>query len=207
MIKGFYFITDSNLSLQGNIKDVLCAIKANVGIIQYRNKKLKNKKPIKELLSICEICKKYKVKFLVNDNIDIALKINADGVHLGQNDISCNIARKMLGKKKIIGITVRNVNQAIKAEQDKANYISIGPIFHTTTKKDAPKAKGISLIKTIKQECSIPIVAIGGINLKNAKSVIKNGANAICSISDVVTKQNITNQILKYQKLFEKCSM
>jgi thiamine-phosphate pyrophosphorylase len=200
MIQGYYFITDPELSKNGNISDVKNAVDAKVSAVQYRNKSDNIDSQLKEAQELRKICKN--TTFIINDNVDIAFKINADGVHLGNEDRSYEDARKMFGKNKIIGITVRNVEQAKAAEEKGANYLGVGPIFETKTKKDASKPVGTSLIKEIKKVCAIPVVAIGGITLDNAKEVIEAGADAICAISAVVTKDSVKKEIEKFQKLF-----
>jgi len=200
-MRGFYFITDSSLSLKGNISDVKDAISCGVKFIQYREKNATTYFLYKEALTLRKICKD--VKFIINDRVDIALAVDADGVHLGKDDLPIKVARKLLGKDKIIGISVKSVKEAISAERQSANYVSIGPIFFTTTKKNAHKPVGISVIREIKKNINIPLVAIGGINLKNAKGVIDAGADCICAISAVVGKPNLKEIIKKFNSLFK----
>jgi len=200
-MRGFYFITDSNLSLNGNISDVKGAVSCGVKFIQYREKNATTSFLYKEALILRKICKG--VKFIINDRVDIALAVDADGVHLGKDDLPIKVARKLLGKDKIIGISVKNLKDAIYAQEQSANYISIGPIFFTTTKKNAHKPVGISIIKEIKKNIDIPVVAIGGINLENAKSVIEAGADCICAISAVIGKPNLKEIIKNFNNLFK----
>jgi len=142
------------------------------------------------------------VIFIINDRVDIALAVDADGVHIGNDDMPYGVSRKLLGKKKIIGVTVHNVKEAVKAQKMGADYLGVSPIFSTGTKKDAGLPVGVELIKKIKRSVSIPIIAIGGINLSNAPRVIEAGANGLCAISAVVTKQNVKQEIEKFQELF-----
>jgi thiamine-phosphate pyrophosphorylase len=197
---GYYFITDAGLSLAGNISDVKNALLAKVKFVQYRVKHLSTKEMYEEALKLRKICRK--AAFLVNDRLDIALGVDADGVHLGQSDLSYRVARKLLGKKKIIGVTVHNVKEAREAQKLGADYLGVSPIFSTGTKQDAGKPVGIALIKKMRKEVSIPIVAIGGINLSNAAEVIRAGADGLCAISAVVTKRNVSKEIEKFQRLF-----
>ncbi|MCK5283603.1 MAG: thiamine phosphate synthase [Nanoarchaeota archaeon] len=201
MIKGYYFITDNALSKAGNISDVKKAIEADTSIIQYRNKSNSTKEMYEEAKQLKEICKN--ALFIINDHVDIALAINADGVHLGQDDMPYEAARKLLGKDKIIGVTVHNPEEAIAAEKIGANYIGVSPIFATSTKSDAGRPAGTILIKEVKKICKIPLVAIGGINLKNAEQAVKAGADSLCAISAVITKDNVKEEIEKFQELFK----
>ncbi|MFH1540374.1 MAG: thiamine phosphate synthase [Elusimicrobiota bacterium] len=205
-ISGYYFITDENLSKAGNILDVKNAVSSGVKVVQYRNKSGSTKEMYDEALELKKICRKSKdVIFLINDRIDIAVASNSDGVHIGQGDMPYPVARKILGKNKIIGVTVHTVKEARDAEKLGANYISVAPIFLTNTKKDANKPVGVSLINKIKSCVSgtIPVIAIGGINLLNAKEVIEAGADGLCAISSVVTKNNVKKEIKKIQKLIQ----
>jgi len=201
MIKGYYFITDSRLSIAGNKSDVENAIKANVNIVQYRNKELNTLMLYKEALQLRNICKQ--ALFIVNDRIDIALAVNADGVHLGQEDMPLLTARKLLGEDKIIGITVHNLLEAEEAQKNGADYLGVSPIFSTGTKTDAGNPCGTSMITKIKNECDLPVVAIGGITFENAKQVISSGADAICAISSVVTQPDVISCLLKFKDLFK----
>jgi thiamine-phosphate pyrophosphorylase len=198
---GFYFITDASLSRSGNISDCKNALLAKVRFVQYREKHLNTKEMYEEALVLRKLCKKS--VFLVNDRIDIALAVNADGVHLGRYDLPYRIARKLLGKKKIIGVTVHNAKQAKEAQRLGADYLGVSPIFATSTKQDAGKPIGTSLLKKIRKEVSIPIVAIGGINLLNARAVIDAGSSGLCAISAVVTKRDVKREIEKFQDLFK----
>ena len=168
-MKGYYFITDNKLSIKGNVADVQNAISAGVEIVQYRNKTATSHQMYEEALSLKNLCKK--ALFLVNDRVDIAMAVEADGVHLGETDIPYEIARKLLGPDKIIGVSVTNLKQAEKAQELGVNYIGLGPVFATTTKLDAAKPLGIEQLEKIRKCIVLPIVAIGGITLENAKQV------------------------------------
>ena len=201
-MRGYYFITDSALSRAGNISDVKNAVSAGVSLVQYRNKDASAGEMIEEASQINEICSG-KTKFIINDNAEVALLVNADGVHLGQDDISYETARSLLGTDKIIGVTVHNLEEAISAETKGVNYLGVSPIFETSTKDDAGLALGVKLIKEIKNVCNVPLIASGGITLENAKSVVDAGADGLCAISAVVTKENVKTEILKFQELFK----
>lgn len=189
-----YFITDSSLSKKNNIEDVKAAIRGGVKIIQYREKKLSKEEMIKEAKKIKEICKENDVLFLINDFVDVALEIDADGVHLGLEDMSYGKARKILGKK-IIGLTAHNKEEAIEFERIGADYVGVSPIFNTTTKKDAGRAMGTEELKEIINTVNIPCVAIGGITEENMESVIRAGADSVAMISAVVTKDNVEETV------------
>lgn len=196
-----YFITDSKLTRRTVPEDVKSAIRAGVKIIQYREKDLGTKKMISEAETICKLCKKNNVLFMVNDRVDIALAVDADGVHLGNEDMRYSTARKILGNTKIIGLTVHDVSEALEAERIGADYIGISPIFETNTKPDAGMPAGIILIKHIKKMVKIPFVAIGGINRDNVKSVIEAGSRSVAVISAIITKDDVEKECKKFREV------
>jgi len=199
-VKGYYFITDSKLSRAGNERDVLSAVSCGVKIVQYRNKTAETRQIYEEAVRLREICRDS--LFLINDRVDIALAVEADGVHLGQSDIPCLAARKLLGYDKIIGVTVHNLAEALLAESIGADYLGVSPIFQTATKPDAGKPSGIRLIEEIRAEIDIPLIAIGGINHSNASEVVRAGADGLCAISCVVARENVKDEIKKFQEIF-----
>jgi len=201
MLKGFYFVTDCSLSRRGIINDVKQAVSAGVCAVQYRDKDASDQKMLKDALSLRNIC--LNTPLVINDRIDIAQEVNADGVHLGQNDIPIAIARKILGKQKIIGITVHSLQEAEVAKANGADYLGVSPVFLTNTKSDAGRPVGLSLITGIKEKYRIPVVAIGGIKLSNAQEVIDAGADAFCAISAVISKNSVLKEINKFQSLFD----
>ncbi|MHB8280062.1 MAG: thiamine phosphate synthase [Candidatus Humimicrobiaceae bacterium] len=200
-IVDLYFITDSRLTRRGIIEDIKSAINAGVKAIQYREKEKSTREMLKEADKIKNICKKNNVLFIVNDGIDIALATDADGVHLGNNDMPYEIARELLGKNKIIGLTVHNMKEAKRAEKLGADYIGVSPIFKTRTKPDAGIPKGLELIKEVKNNTTIPFVAIGGINENNIKSVLTAGAKSIAIISAIVTKSDVERECKKFRDI------
>lgn len=201
MYKGYYFITDSALSRHGNVFDVKAAVECEVKIVQYRNKTGNARDMYLEAAELKKLC--WNTKFIVNDRIDIALAVEADGIHVGQDDIPYSVARKLIGKNKIVGVTVHSIEEAVQAEKSGADYIGVSPVYGTATKKDAGKPAGTKLIIEIKKVVKIPLVAIGGINFDNVKDVISAGADMVCSISAVITKEDVKSEILKFKELFK----
>jgi len=197
---GYYFITDDRLSLKGNLDDVKQALSLGVKFIQYRAKDKNTQEMFKEALILRKLCKK--AFFLVNDRLDIALAVSADGVHLGQDDLPLDAARSILGRKKIIGVSVCNLQEAALAKKKGADYLGVGPVFATKTKPDAGKPLGLELIAKIKKQLKIPVVAIGGINLVNGPSIVAAKADGLCAISEVVASARIKDKIRQFQELF-----
>jgi thiamine-phosphate pyrophosphorylase len=189
-IKGFYFITDRNLSKKDNIEDVKAAIKGGARIVQYREKEKTLIEFLAEVIEIKKICAENNTTLIINDSVAACLLANADGVHLGQDDMPLEDARRVLGKHRIIGITVHNVEEALLAEKQGADYLGVSPIYETKTKKDAGKPAGLGLLREIKKKTRLPCVAIGGINERNVDEVIKAGADAWAAISATVAKED-----------------
>ncbi|MFC1490533.1 thiamine phosphate synthase [Candidatus Latescibacterota bacterium] len=186
----FYLLTDSGLSMGGILDDVKQAVDAGCGIVQYREKNKSTRDMVSEASAIKEICAG-KAVFLVNDRIDVAMAVDADGVHIGQDDMPFETARKLLGDNKIIGLTVHNDTEAIEAEALGADYVGLSPIYATSTKKDAGTACGTAMIEQTKKTVTIPIVAIGGINKENVREVVTAGADSIVAISAVLTSGDV----------------
>lgn len=202
-----YFITDSKLTRSTVLEDAISAVKAGVKVIQYREKDLSTREMINEAEKICALCKENDALFIVNDRVDVALAVNADGVHLGNDDMELATARKILGDTKIIGLTVHDVTEAIEAERIGADYIGISPIFETKTKPDAGLPAGINLIKHIKNTVKIPFVAIGGINEYNIKSVTEAGARSIAIISAIVAADDVEEACRRFREVIKRDSI
>ena len=199
-MRGYYFITEARLSRAGNLSDVAGAVAAKVRVVQYREKQGLTGELVAEARQLRELCRH--IIFLVNDRVDLALEVGADGVHLGQEDLSYHEARQLLGPGKIIGVTVHNVAEALAAQAGGADYLGVSPIFSTATKADAGAPSGVALLSEIRRRVTLPLVAIGGITLANAPAVIAAGADAVCAIAAVVTHPDVRGEIEKFQKLF-----
>ncbi|MBP7602528.1 MAG: thiamine phosphate synthase [Spirochaetes bacterium] len=201
-MRGYYFITDAGLSLAGNLSDVRAAAAAGVTVVQYRNKSNITRDMYEEALLLKSACGG-KAKFIINDRIDIALAVDADGVHVGQEDMPYDRARHLLGPDKIIGVTVHDLDEALEAEARGADYLGLSPIFATGTKDDAGAPCGTAVIAELKKHCRVPVVAIGGIGLSNVDEVVAAGADMVCAISAVVTKPDVVAAILEFQRRYE----
>jgi len=173
---GFYFITDRGLSSSNVIEDTMAALDGGAPVVQYREKHLGSREMLREANEINRFCAGKNVAFIVNNRIDLCLAAGASGVHLGQGDMPLSIARKIL-PGRIIGVTVHNLAEAIKAEGEGADYLGVSPIFATETKQDAGAACGPEMITEIKEKISLPVVAIGGITLNNLGLVLDAGAD------------------------------
>jgi len=200
MIHGYYFITDHSLSRQGVINDVKDAVAAGAKAVQYRNKVSNTHDMYREACELRKICKD--IPFIINDRVDIALASDADGVHLGSQDLPYEAARDLMGKFRIVGITVRNVEDAVMMEREGADYLGVGPIYPTTTKGTLVDPIGVEMLRDIKKACHVPIAAIGGVSLNNVQEVLDAGADVVCALSAVITADDIKAEVAKFCKLF-----
>ena len=144
-----------------------------------------------------------KAVFMVNDRVDIALLSGAEGVHLGQEDIPLKEARRLM-PSSIIGVSTHNIEEAKRAEGEGADYISFGPIFPTVTKKDADAPKGVKRLREVASKVDLPVVAIGGITIENARQVMETGASSVAVISDVLLAPDIRGKVSEFSALISK---
>ncbi len=181
-----YFITLENENLFEKIKNIL---EGGVKIIQLRFKKGKDSENLKFAIKVRDLCDNFGALFLINDRVDIALACNADGVHLGQDDMDIKSARNILGYSKVIGISASNKLDIKKAIQDGCDYLGIGPVFVTSTKKEKAPI-GINTLKSLTKDISIPWFAIGGIKQENISLLKENNIRKVAIISDLINSKN-----------------
>ena len=200
----FYMVTDSNLTKNGIFTDVENALRAGCRIVQYREKNKSTREMINEALKLKQLCFG-KAIFLINDRIDVSLAVNSDGVHIGQKDMHIEIARKILGRDKIIGLTVHNLEEASNAEKIGIDYISLAPIFETNTKENTQSPVGVEMIKKIRDKINLPIVAVGGIDRENLRDVIHAGADSVVSIKSVLKANDVYKEIKDFIRIIGEC--
>lgn len=187
-----YLCTDRSIMTTDTIEEsVELAIKGGATVVQLREKECTSREFYELAMSVKEVTDAYEVPLIINDRIDIALAVGADGVHLGQKDMPVQVARNLLGPDKIVGATANTVELARAAWKTGADYLGVGDIFGTTTKSDT---KHITLddLKEIRQSVQIPVVAIGGINADNIGLLKETGVDGAAVISSVVGKKDIT---------------
>jgi thiamine-phosphate pyrophosphorylase len=186
-----YLVTDQGLS-KGRSHEFIVqeAIKGGVTIVQLREKDICSRDFYDLAKSLMSILKPLNIPLIINDRLDIALAVNADGLHIGQSDLPYHIARELLGKDKIIGLSVETIEQAREANCLDVDYIGLSPVFSTNTKLDINIPLGLSGIKEIASFTKHKTVAIGGINCSNAGDIIANGADGIAVVSAIVSHEN-----------------
>lgn len=176
------------------------ALEAGVTFLQLREKNLDYDSFLQLAIEIKKIADKYKVPFVINDNVDVAIACGADGVHVGQEDMDAKEVRKIIGPDKILGVSAETVEQAIKAEQSGADYLGVGAVFPSPTKLDA-EVVSYETLKEICKAVSIPVVAIGGINEDNAMRLAGSGIAGIAVISAIFAKDDITAAVKKLREI------
>ena len=187
-----YLVTDAGLSTGRSHRQIVeAAVRGGVTVVQYREKNASTRRMIEEALELCQLCRTFGVPFIVNDRLDVALAVDADGLHVGQDDMPAALARKLIGPGKLLGVSVENDAQLFTALDDGADYVGASPIFATPTKPDAPQPMGLQGLQELARHASIPIVAIGGINASNAAEVLRSGASGLAVVSAIVAAEDV----------------
>lgn len=189
-----YAVTDAAWTGEKTlIQQVKEALEGGITFLQLREKHLSEKEFLREAVEIKRLTDQYQIPFVINDNIEIAQKTGADGVHVGQDDMPVEEVRKILGEDKIIGVSAHNVEEAVRAEQGGANYLGVGAV-HTTATKENTSAVSMEEMKKICQTVSIPVVAIGGIKKNNMNVLSGTGVDGIAVVSAIFAAKNIKEE-------------
>lgn len=202
-LKGIYAITDPDLMGAELLQKSEQAILGGINILQYRNKTATLSQQENEARTLAELCKKHNVLFIINDNVELAIHVNADGVHLGQTDTHIEKARELLGKNKIIGVTCNNkIELASTAQQQGADYVAFGRFFNSNTKPSAPAAS-LSLLTSARNSITLPIAAIGGITKESASALLSEGADMLAVIHGIFGQKDIRQATRQLVGLFD----
>ncbi|WP_449241057.1 thiamine phosphate synthase [Desulfoscipio gibsoniae] len=182
-----YLVTDRAI-LEGRdlFQAVESALRGGVTLVQLREKEISSRDFYQTALALKDLTVKYKVPLLINDRLDIALAVDADGIHIGREDLPVQVARRLLGPQKIIGYSVSDIEEAIYGAKNGADYLGAGPVYTTTTKAVTVEPLGMEGLRSIKESVSIPVVGIGGINLNNIREVKKSGADGASIVSGIL---------------------
>lgn len=195
-LSDLYLILDPSVSPTRSLNDALRkAAQAGVKIVQYRNKSASMKDAYAEALPLRKLAAELDVLFIVNDRCDLALAVDADGVHLGQGDLPLGLARKVMGPDKLIGISTHNPEQVRAASAGKPDYLGFGPIFKPGSKQDHDPVVGIEGLRQIRALTSLPVFAIGGITVENVGEVMKAGATGVAVISAILKAPDIKQAV------------
>ncbi|TXJ20747.1 thiamine phosphate synthase [Brachyspira aalborgi] len=199
-----YAVTDRAwIGKQNLYEQVESALKGGATCVQLREKNLDEELFLEEAIKIKSLCKKYGIPFLVNDNVDIAIKCEADGVHVGQEDTAVSKVRKLVGDKMIIGVSVQNINKALESIKNGADYLGVGAMFSTSTKLDA-NVIPFENLKSICNAVNIPVVAIGGIGKNNIMKLAGSGADGVALVSAIFGAKNIEEECRELRRLSEQ---
>ena len=182
-----YLVTDRELARGRTTLEIAgAAIRGGVSCIQLREKMCSTREFIDESLAIRSLLARHGIPLIINDRVDVALAVKADGIHLGQKDMSCSMARQLIPESMIVGISVESLDDAIAAQKDGADYLGVSPIYLTPTKTDTAKPLGLEGLRSIRSEVDLPLVGIGGLNADNVAAVIHNGADGVAVVSAIV---------------------
>ncbi len=202
IIKGLYAITPDMADLNSLIQKTQSAIEGGAFMVQYRSKIHDRAVKIQQCAAILRLCREYGVPCIVNDDVEMCRILEADGVHLGENDDNIAEVRRILGEDAIIGSSCYDqLNRAKQAQEEGASYVAFGAVFPTPTKPNAPRAT-LALLREAKSEIQIPIVAIGGITVNNAHDVIEAGVDAIAVITSLFEAKTIKETAETFLKMF-----
>lgn len=201
-ISGLYAITPDLENTNDLLNKVQQALEGRVQLIQYRNKLANEILRRKQAKLLLQLCREYGIPLIINDHLDLAIEIDADGLHVGQDDISVTKARNQFGQDKIIGASCyNNLDLAVQAEKEGADYVAFGTFFSSLTKPNTISVT-MDLVDQAKKKISLPIVAIGGIKLANARTVIQGGCAAVAVCNDLFHTENIKATATQYSQLF-----
>ena len=197
-----YVCTDRGLMSSASVEEsVEAAIRGGATVIQLREKEVTGRQFYETALAVKKVTEQYQVPLIINDRIDIAMAVDAAGVHLGQKDLPVQVARKLLGEDKIIGISAASPEEAEQAMQEGADYLGVGAMYQTSTKSDT-RPVTIETLKKIRAAVPIPIVVIGGIGKENAMNIKPLGINGIAVVSSVVAQKDVTAAAKEMKQIF-----
>lgn len=186
-----YLVTDRILAGGRPLEEIVRqSVEAGVTVVQLREKNLRTRDFLGQAIVLRRVTSELDVPLIINDRIDVALACDADGVHLGQDDMDCATARRLVGRKMIIGVSVNTDEEAVEADKAGADYLGAGPVFATPTKTDTSPPTGLSGIARIRAMVGIPVVAIGGISSANAGEIIRCGADGVAVVSAIIASPN-----------------
>jgi thiamine-phosphate pyrophosphorylase len=203
-----YLVTDQGLSRgRSCLEIVAAAIRGGATMVQYRAKAATTRDMVEEARSLLALCRSRGVPLIINDRADVALAVDADGLHVGQDDLSAVLARRLLGRTKILGVSVGDPEEARRALAEGADYVGASPIFATPTKADAPRPLGVEGLRALAAATRAPVVAIGGIDAGNAAAIFEAGASGIAVVSAIVAAQDVEAAARSLRKIADRAKL
>jgi thiamine-phosphate pyrophosphorylase len=200
-LPGLYPITDTLISRLSHAEQVERFAAGGATLVQLREKRASPREFYEAASQAIALARALEVRIVINDRVDIAIAVKADGVHLGQNDLPPDRARLLLGIDRIVGYSTHNLEQALAATSTPVDYIAIGPVFQTRTKDRPDEVVGLEIVRKVKQQITKPLVAIGGITLESAPLVIAAGADGVAVISDLFSSDDIVERTRRFLDL------
>jgi thiamine-phosphate pyrophosphorylase len=198
LLPRFYPITDVRLSGFSHAEQVERLAAGGATLIQLREKTASPREFYTAALEAMKVARRLNVRIIINDRVDIAIATNADGVHLGQEDVPPDHVRRLLGESRIVGFSTHSLKQAVEADGLPVDYVAIGPVFQTSTKENPDAVVGLEAIAATRRQTSKPLVAIGGVTLLSAGSVIQAGADSVAVISDLFSTGDIAERTREF---------
>jgi len=200
LLPRLYPITDVELAGCSHAEQVEQLAAGGATLIQLREKKASPREFYEAAIVAMKTARRVHVQIIINDRVDIAIAVNADGIHVGQLDLPPGHVRRLWGESRIIGVSTHTLEQAEEADREPADYIAIGPVFSTSTKQNPHDVVGLETVAAVKRLTTKPVVAIGGITLTNARSVIDAGAESVAVISDLFSTSNVSERVREFNQ-------
>ncbi len=199
-----YAVTDRAWTGEQSLyEQVEAALRGGVTCVQLREKGCSDDEFLKEATELKKLCQKYHVPLFINDNVDVAIKCGADGIHVGQEDMAAGAVRRLVGEEMIIGVSVHSVEEALEAVNNGANYLGVGAVFSTSTKQDV-KVLPIQTLHDICRAVEIPVVAIGGLKKENIRSLAGSGVDGVALVSAIFAAEDIESECRELYRISEQ---
>jgi thiamine-phosphate pyrophosphorylase len=206
-MRGIYLVTDRSLCLGRPLQEVvLQVLRGGAAYVQLREKEISTREFVEEAIAIKKLLSPYRIPLIINDRVDVALACDAEGVHLGQEDMPYQTARRLMGKEAIIGLSVETWQDVEAAEMLDVDYIGVSPVFATPTKTDTKKPWGLEGLRRVKAFSRHPLVAIGGINDDTAKSVVRAGAHCLAVVSAICSSDDPQAAAMRLNTIIDKAA-
>jgi thiamine-phosphate pyrophosphorylase len=199
-----YPITDTLISGLSHAEQVECFAAGGASLVQLREKRASPREFYQFALGAMSVARRLEIQIIINDRVDIAIAVEADGVHLGQTDLPPERARFLLGKTRIIGFSTHTLEQALEADSAPVDYVAIGPVFQTSSKERPDDIVGLETVAEVRRRIAQPLVAIGGVTLESARAVVEAGADSVAVISDLLSAVDIAQRTRDFIELLER---
>ncbi|MFZ6031198.1 MAG: thiamine phosphate synthase [Chloroflexota bacterium] len=203
-MRGVYLVTNRDLCLGRSLETVILeAVRGGVAMVQLREKQASTRSFVEEALAVKKLLTPYRIPLIINDRLDVALAVQADGLHIGQTDMPYPLARRLMGSEAIIGLSVETVEQVLEADAYDVDYLGISPIFETPTKPELGIAWGLDGLAQVRKLSRHALVAIGGLNADNAEAVLRHGADGLAVVSAICAAPDPRRAAQELDRIFQ----